>query len=149
MLDYYLTVYFKLPLHILPSVKAKLFTICYGFNVWHFCSFFTSYEQKGNLALAHSVPRYFNFLSSFLNTSAKATCIWGRVRKGLGQKNPFIESNLFHLWINKYCEWGIAILSSLNTTHGKKTRKNQREKTHLNLMSRGKDYHGELLSIIC
>lgn len=107
-----------------------------------FRPFFTSYEQKVVVALARSVPRCLNFLSSLLCTRAKATCIWGRVRKELGQENPFLESNLFHLWINKYCEWGIAVLSSLNTTRGKETGENQREKTHLNLMSRGKQIIG-------
>lgn len=83
------------------------------------CPFFTSYEPKSNLALAHSVPRYFNFPSSFFYRNAKETCIWGRMKKGLGQKNPFIETNLFHLQINKYREWGIAIPFPLENIHGK------------------------------
>lgn len=102
-----------------------------------FCPFFTSYEQKGNAALPYSVPRYFKFLNSFPHTTAKAVCIWGRMRKRLGQKNPFIESKLFQL-CNKYCEWGTA---SLNTMHGTETGKNKREKMHLTLMSKRKHYH--------
>lgn len=124
------TFFDQLKQNSLLSVMVFMFDI--------FCPFFTSYEQKGDLALARLVPRYFNFLSSFLYTTAKATCIWGRMRKGLGQKNPFTESNLFHLGINKYCKWGIAILSSLDTMHGKETGKNQREKMHLDSTSRGK-----------
>lgn len=113
-----------------------------------FCPFFTSYEQKGNPALPYSVPRYFKFLNSFPYTTAKAACIWGRMRKGLGQKNPFIESYPFHL-CNKYCKWGTAILSSLNTMHGIESGKNKREKMHLTLMSRGKHYHRELSYTLC
>lgn len=119
MLDYFwlfilnslCTFFHQLKQHSLLSVIVLMFD--------RLCPFFTSYEQKSNLALAHSVPRYFNFSSSFFYRNAKETCIWGRMKKGLGQKNPFIESNLFHLQINKYRAWGIAIPFPLENIYGK------------------------------
>lgn len=105
-----------------------------------FCPFFTSYEQQCNPALPSSVPRYFKFLNSIPYTTAKAACIWGTMRKGLGQKKPFIESKLFHQ-CNKNCKWGTAILSSHNTMHGMETGKKKEGKDAAHL-----DEHRETLS---
>lgn len=71
------------------------------------------------------------------------------MRKGLGQKSPFIESNLFYLWISKYCRLGIAILSSLTTMHRKETGKKSEGKGAPQFDEQTEtDYHQELLSII-
>lgn len=134
------TFFHQLKQNSLLSVPVLMFDM--------FCPFFTSYEQQCNPALPCSVPRYFKFPNSFPYTTAKAACRWGRMRKGRGQKNPFIESKLFRCY-NKYCKWGTAILSSRNTMYGMETGKKKREKMHLTLMSRGKHYHRELSYTIC
>lgn len=138
MLDYYLTVYFKLPLHILRPVKAEQLTICYGVHVWHILSIFHFIWTKRRSSFSTFSTKVFQLPKQFSLYNCKSNLHLGKNEEGLGQKNPFTESNLFHLGINKYCKWGIAILSSLNTMHGEETGKNQREKMHLSSMSRGK-----------
>lgn len=89
VLDCYLTVYFKLPLHILPSAKAKQFTICAGVNVWHILSIFHFIWTKRQSSFTMFSTKVFQVSKQFSLYNCESRLYMGKDEEGARAEKPF------------------------------------------------------------
>ena len=89
MLDYYLTVYFKLPLHILRPVKAEQLTICYGVHVWHILSIFHFIWTKRQSRFSTLSPKVFQLPKQFSLYNCKSNLHLGKNEEGARTEKSF------------------------------------------------------------